>query len=264
MARPQKVGLDYFPLDVDIFNDPKVEPVTSKFGPIGDGIIVRLLCRIYREGYATTFNEDIARSIARQVGERDLYSTVMDVVEELLRSGFFHEGLYRTYGLLTSRGIQARYEKACTDSGRKNNKVPENHSLLEAKPQLSGEETPQRKEKESKEEESNTPTDDDVEVLSLTRARARGIRRTWQAVFGRSPTPAQLEVLDRWVLEYGGTGGMELEVIEEALRRAATAGAAHPIAYISTLLADWKSQRLRTLADVDAAQYKHDHAVGKV
>ena len=48
-------------------------------------------------------------------------------------------------------------------------------------------------------------------------------------------------------------GGMELEVIEEGLRRVAIASAANPIAYISALLADWKSQRLRTLVDVDGS-----------
>ena len=264
MARPQKVGLDYFPVDIDIFNDPKVETVTSMFGPVGDGILIRLLCRIYRDGYCTVFNEDVARSIARQVGERELFPTVTEVVEELLHSGFFHEGLYRQYGILTSRGIQARYEKVCTDCGRKNNKVPGNHSLLGRKPQFTGEETPQSKGKETKEEEITSPNDDDDDVLVITRARARGVRRTWQEVFGRAPTPAQLEVMARWVHEYGDIFGMQQDVFDEAMRRAATVGAANPIGYISTLLGDWKSQRLRTLDDIDVMQYQFDHAAGKV
>lgn len=289
MARPQKVGLQYFPLDVDVFEDPKVEKITSLFGPVGDGILMRLLCRIYREGYCTAFDEDVARSIARKVGDRELFATVIGVVDKLVQVGFFDEGMYREYGILTSRGIQVRYERACTDSGRKINRVPESHRLLGTKPGLSGEETipeddgddgktglqlenhgfpgwkpvfaaqetPQRKEK-------NTREDDVDDDRDNARARARGVRATWLEVFGRSPTPAQLEVLERWASEYGGAGGMEPDVLEEALRRAATVGAGNPIGYIGALLVDWRRQRLRTLDDVDASQYQFDHAAGKV
>lgn len=296
MARPQKVGLLYFPLDVDIFEDPKVEKVTSRFGPVGDGILVRLLCRIYREGYCTAFDEDAARSIALKVGDRELYATVIGVVEKLLQAGFFDEGMYREFGILTSRGIQKRYERVCSDSGRKISRVPERHRLLGAEPALPGEETvvlegeipledagnydenglpagnhglpgwkpvfaaqetPQRKEKKSIEFDVD-------DVREYARARARGVGREWQAAFGRAPTPAQLEVMERWVREYGGAGGMEPDVFTEAMRRAATAGAGHPVAYIGALLVDWRRQRLRTLDDVDAAQYQFDHAAGKV
>ena len=264
MARPQKVGLDYFPVDVDIFNDPKVETVTSKFGPVGDGILMRLLCRIYREGYATAFNEDVARSIARQVGERELFPTVMGVVEELLRSGFFHEGLYRVYGILTSRGIQARYEKACTDSGRKNNKVPENHSLLADKPEFTGEEIPQSKEKETKEEKSIYLVNDVVEDRDNAGVRARGLANAWQAVFGRQPVPAQMETLERWAHEFVDIYGMQMRVIEAAMRLAAASGAINPLGYMGAVLTDWRRQGIKTKDDVDVAQYQFDHAAGKV
>ena len=289
MARPQKAGLLYFPLDVDVFEDPKVEKITSLFGPVGDGILMRLLCRIYREGYCTAFDEDVARTIARKVGDRELYTTVVGVVDKLIQVGFFDEGMYRQYGILTSRGIQKRYERACTDSGRKINRVPERHRLSGAQPGVSGEEiipedggdddktglpaensglpgwkpvfaaqeTPQRKEKK-------TISIDVDDVRDNARARARGVRVTWVEVFGRSPTPAQLEIIERWVREYGGAGGMEPDVFAEAMRRAAAAGAHNPVAYIGALLADWRRQRLRTLDDVDAAQYQFDHAAGKV
>lgn len=295
MARPQKVGLDYFPLDVDVFEDPKAEIITSRFGLIGDAILVRLLCRIYREGYCTAFDEDAARSIAMKAGDRGLSAAVVEVVEKLLQVGFFDEGLYRAYGILTSRGIQKRYERICADSGRKINRVPEQHRLLGCefalpeeetivlededpaeydadndetsipagnhvlpgyKSVFAAQETPQRKEKKS----ISIDVDD---VREPARARARDVRREWRAAFGRAPTPAQLEVMERWVREYGGAG-MEPDVFAEAMRRAAAAGATNPVAYIGALLADWRRQRLRTLPDVDAAQYRFDRAAGKV
>ncbi len=301
MARPHKTGLLYFPLDVDIFEDPNAEKITAEFGLIGDGILVRLLCRIYREGYCTAFDTDVARSIALKTGDRALFTTVMEVVERLLQIGFFDEGLYRACGILTSRDIQKRYERVCADSGRKICRVPEQHRLLEEepaqqesalreelktaqppyecgvecaqsgfpagnhglpgyKPVFAAQETPQSKEKKSK-VKSTIDVDD---VRENVRARARGVSREWQAAFGRAPTPAQLEVLERWVREYGGEAGMEPDVFSEAMRRAATVDASHPVAYIGALLVDWRRQRLKTLDDVDEAQYRFDHAAGKV
>ncbi len=225
MARPQKVGLEYFPLDVDLFEDPKAEKITAQFGLIGDAILVRLLCRIYREGYCTAFDEDVARAIAMKAGERELYDTVMDVVDKLLQTGFFDEGMYRKFGILTSRGIQKRYERICADSGRKISRVPEQHRLLGRtcplpegetggfedespveyspdegeidspavntglpgyKPAFAAQETPQSKEKKS----TVKSTLDDVDVRDNVRARARG-DRPGRGKTGYAKKPAQ-------------------------------------------------------------------------
>ena len=32
MARPRKTGLDYFPHDVDVTTDPKIEPAIMRYG----------------------------------------------------------------------------------------------------------------------------------------------------------------------------------------------------------------------------------------
>ncbi len=185
MARPQKVGLEYFPLDVDLFEDPKAEKITAEFGLVGDAILVRLLCRIYREGYCTAFDEDVARSIALKVGERELYATVIEVVEKLLQIGFFHDGLYRAYGILTSRGIQKRYERICADSGRKISRVPEQHRLLGDEIMLPGEETAAL--------EEETPAeygreDDETEIT----AGNMGLPG-WKPAFAAQETPQRKE-----------------------------------------------------------------------
>ena len=36
MARPNKIGLDYFPLDVDIFEDEKISAISGEFGIKGE------------------------------------------------------------------------------------------------------------------------------------------------------------------------------------------------------------------------------------
>ena len=56
MARPQKTGLDYFPLDVEL--DDKFEIIKSEFGVEGFGIIIKLFMKIYgQHGYYMVFAE---------------------------------------------------------------------------------------------------------------------------------------------------------------------------------------------------------------
>ncbi len=51
MARPTKDGLDYFPLDVDIFEDEKIEAIAGEFGIKGELAVIKLLCAVYKKGY---------------------------------------------------------------------------------------------------------------------------------------------------------------------------------------------------------------------
>jgi hypothetical protein len=58
MARPQKEGLDYFPLDVDMDQDDKLFFIEAKHGLIGFAIVVRLLMQIYKEGYYKHYDDN--------------------------------------------------------------------------------------------------------------------------------------------------------------------------------------------------------------
>jgi hypothetical protein len=58
MARPQKEGLDYFPLDVDMDQDDKLFFIEAKHGLIGFAIVIRLLMQIYKEGYYKHYSDD--------------------------------------------------------------------------------------------------------------------------------------------------------------------------------------------------------------
>jgi hypothetical protein len=107
-----KKGLDFFSFDVDFFQDDKIQFVSARFGIKGEIITIRLLCRIYRAGYYIDWNEDTALLFAKGVGDGVSYSCVNDVVNELLKRGFFDEEIFKTFGVLTSRGIQRRYCEA--------------------------------------------------------------------------------------------------------------------------------------------------------
>ena len=112
MARLNKTGIDYFPFDVDFFQDEKVQFVSARFQLKGEITAIRLLCKIYRNGYYTEWNDDTALLFAKSVGDGVQDSFVKDVVHELLKRGFFDKGIFERFGILTSRGIQNRYFEA--------------------------------------------------------------------------------------------------------------------------------------------------------
>lgn len=109
-GRPTKQGLEYFPLDVDFFNDEKIEFVSARFGTKGEVISVRLLCKIYRIGYYTEWNKDESILLAKRAGVP--HALVSDIVYELIKRGFFDESIFNRFGILTSKGIQKRYIRA--------------------------------------------------------------------------------------------------------------------------------------------------------
>ena len=110
--RKLKAGLDYYSMDVDFFDDEKVEFVAAKYGEIGELILVKLLCRIYRNCYFLRFNEDDCLLFSKRSGENITYDLVTNVVNEAIKRDFFDKNIFDKYGVLTSNGIQRRYLEA--------------------------------------------------------------------------------------------------------------------------------------------------------
>lgn len=110
MARPQKIGLDYFPLNVDIDQDDKIAIIEAKHGILGFAIAIKLLMKIYSEGYYYdwTEKEQILFSKRVNVNINDLNVIINDCV----KWGLFDEELFNKYKIMTSRGIQLRYFEA--------------------------------------------------------------------------------------------------------------------------------------------------------
>jgi hypothetical protein len=125
MARPIKQGLDYFPLDVDFFEDDKIALVYAKFGALAESVALKLLCKIYRDkGYYYPWGDDEALLFCfREVADRTKLDEVKAIVANLLERGFFDRDKYERYGILTSKGIQSRYVKICDQSKRKKYKI---------------------------------------------------------------------------------------------------------------------------------------------
>lgn len=107
MARPQKVGLDYFPLDVDIDQDDKVAIIEAQHGIKGFGIVIKLLMHIYKNSYYYEWTEKEQLLFSKRVNV-DI-NEVNDVVNDCIKWGLFDKQLFQKYKILTSRGVQKRY-----------------------------------------------------------------------------------------------------------------------------------------------------------
>lgn len=125
-----KKGLDYFSFDVDFFEDEKIQYVSSRFGIKGEVCAIRLLTRLYRDGYFLRWDvQDSPYLFAKVAGKEFTTGLVKGIVDELVRRGFFNESLLHSFGILTSHGIQTRYLKAC--ARRKVVEIDERYLLVD-------------------------------------------------------------------------------------------------------------------------------------
>lgn len=116
MARPKKQGLDYFPIDVDIFEDLEVE--YAKFSADGFTIYMYLLTRVYKRGYYLEVDEDFLLVMAARL--RMSEQKVMQVLNYLLKRSLFDNTLFQSVKVLTSAGIQERFQLAVKSRALKN------------------------------------------------------------------------------------------------------------------------------------------------
>ena len=111
MARPNKIGLDYFPLDVDIFEDEKISAISGEFGIKGEITVIKLLCAIYRNGYFILWNDLLKFKLLRNLPGVSS-ELIESIVNRLVLWEFFDKALFDSVKVLTSRGIQKRYFEA--------------------------------------------------------------------------------------------------------------------------------------------------------
>ena len=116
MARPLKVGLDFFPLDVVM--DDNLELLEAEHGLEGFAIVIKLWQKIYQNGYFIEWEQDNALLFSRRINSE--LTKVNDVINSCLRRNIFNKAVYESHKILTSKAIQKRYDKICSDAKRKN------------------------------------------------------------------------------------------------------------------------------------------------
>ena len=104
MARPTKQGLDYFPLDVDFFTDPKFVRLRVKFGAISELLALRIFSEIYKNGYYIQYSENLQFALAESL--RIDIDQIDTIVIEMANCGLFDSETFNNHKVLTSCRIQ--------------------------------------------------------------------------------------------------------------------------------------------------------------
>lgn len=179
MARPRKVGLDYFSHDVDLSSDDKVEAMEAKFGPIGYAFYLKSLERIYRHAapieYPGVFRSIISGKL--RISEEELDGMIEFACKIRL--------LYQTKdGGIMSEGAAKRISYIEKERETDRNRVSGNNpdSSPTENPRIRGERKgKERKVKEIKKERPPTPIGGllDLQVVDGLKAKFEEARKQY-------------------------------------------------------------------------------------
>lgn len=235
MARPKKNGLDYFPLDVDIFEDEKIEAIAGEFGTKGELTVIKLLCAIYKRGYFILWDDLTQATLLKRLPGSSK-EMINQIVNRLVSWGFFNEELFNSVRVLTSENIQATYLEAT-----KRRKLPkptkyiinvDNNQQTSA---VNVNNNPQRKVNKRKVNKSKASS---IPSLDLNPDSARVF---WLNQVNPVEAPMILESIDYWVSDFNGQDLIVIEAIKEMLRNNAKS-----YKYLDKILKTWESQGLDT------------------
>jgi len=273
MARPRKQGLDYFPLDVDIDQDDKIQLVEAVHGPVGFAIVIKLLMRIYKDGYYSKWTETEQLLFSKRVNV-DI-NLINACINDCIKWGFFEKEMFENQAVLTSHGIQKRFLEAV--GRRQKVEMVKEYLLLGSEDinvyknlttrsinvhinTVNDNINPQSIAKHSKEENSiakqteTIETVDDDPVVKNDKEFAK-VTQFYQSNIGPL-VPHVGEELGYLVDAH------PVELILEALKRALEANAKIKIRYAETILTNWKAQLLLTLDAVKAADSRRVNSFG--
>jgi len=111
MVRPTKLGINYFPLDIDMDQDDKIQMIEAKYPEKGFEIITKLWMKIYKEGYYYKWGEKEQLLFTNKIPNVDI-DYINAVIEDAVKWEIFDRKRFVKYKILTSNGIQKRYLEA--------------------------------------------------------------------------------------------------------------------------------------------------------
>lgn len=99
-------GISYFPTSANFFEEEVMELLEAKFGVLSSYIVMRLLCKIYKEGYYITWGKEQSLIFVRKIGGGIKEDMMEKIIELLVEKGFFNKDFYEQHSILTSEHIQ--------------------------------------------------------------------------------------------------------------------------------------------------------------
>jgi len=124
-----KVGLLYYNVDTDRYNDIRIKRLRKEFSGNGVAVYDYILCEIYRvKGSFMEWDESTAFDVSDYFGLKE--TLVNEIVNYCCHVGLFNKKLLASESVLTSQSIQSRYMEICKRAKRKDAKVPEKYLIL--------------------------------------------------------------------------------------------------------------------------------------
>ena len=108
MARKNKIGLDYFSHDVEMFSDIKIKFIKAKHGLIGYAVFLRLLENIYKENGYYIQIDDKFNILFADDNKLDI-NVYINVLNDCINENLFNKEIYEKHGILTSKRIQLNF-----------------------------------------------------------------------------------------------------------------------------------------------------------
>ena len=127
----QTMGLDFFYLSVDFFDNDKVLLVEQEYDSRATLLAIKLLSKIYHKGFYYKWGKDECLLFTRKLPADYTAEFVQSVVDALVERGFFHKEYYEKQGVLTSESIQLHYFEAV--QRRKQVEVEPDYLLVDVK-----------------------------------------------------------------------------------------------------------------------------------
>lgn len=128
MGAKRKEGNKFFSLDVDFFSDKKIKILKARYGADGITLYIYLLCEIYKNGFYLKIDEDFEFIVSDDLNMNS--DKVKQVLNFLLERSLFDNTLFQSDKVLTSAGIQERYQLMVKSRAVKNPITIERYWLL--------------------------------------------------------------------------------------------------------------------------------------
>ena len=128
MGRLRKEGNEFFSFDVDFFSDRKIKILKARYGADGITLYIYLLCEIYKNGFYLKLDEDFEFIVSDDLNMNSV--KVKQVLNFLLERSLFDNTLFQSDKVLTSAGIQRRYQLMVKSRAVKNPIKVERYWLL--------------------------------------------------------------------------------------------------------------------------------------
>ena len=105
-------GINYFPVGVNFMEENAMEVIEAKYGIKGSAIVLKLLCKIYKEGYFIRWDEEQCLIFANKAGREVQVAEVQGIIEILFIKGILDRNSYLENEILTSANIQKVWMEA--------------------------------------------------------------------------------------------------------------------------------------------------------